>query len=65
MWGVSKDYDTIIAFRMSHSDDSGKHFSKPVTVATFDNKVDGQKVDIQERVDAGRASSQPAQRSCL
>ncbi|HEY3779479.1 MAG TPA: sialidase family protein [Fimbriimonadaceae bacterium] len=49
MWGVSKDYDTIEAFRLSYSDDKGRHFSKPTTVATFSDKVDGEKVDIQER----------------
>lgn len=49
MWATSKDYDTIENFRIAYSDDKGKNFSKPVTVASFDKTVDGEKVDVQER----------------
>ncbi len=49
MWATSEDYDTIENFRLAHSDDSGKRFSRPITVATFDKSVEGEKVDVQER----------------
>ncbi len=49
MWQVSTDYNTIDAFRLAYSDDEGKTFSIPQTLATFDKAVAGKPVDTQER----------------
>jgi hypothetical protein len=49
MWQVSTDYNTIDAYRTAYSDDDGKTFSDPITVAEFPKKVRGQDVDTQER----------------
>jgi len=49
MWATSTDYDTIDTFKLAYSDDNGKQFSKPLTVADFPKTVDGQKVYVQER----------------
>ena len=49
MWQVSTDYNTIDCYRTAYSDDEGKTFSEPVTVATFDKTVGGKPVDTQER----------------
>jgi hypothetical protein len=49
MWQVSTDYNTIDAYRTAYSDDDGKTFSEPVTVADFPKKVGDKDVDTQER----------------
>lgn len=49
MWQTSTDYNTIDAFRLAYSDDEGKTFSEPETLATFDKTLDGKTVDLQER----------------
>jgi hypothetical protein len=49
MWATSVDYDTVDSFKLSFTDNGGKSFSKPQTVANFPQTLDGEKVDVQER----------------
>lgn len=49
MWQVSTDYDSIDAYRTAYSDDEGKTFSEPITVAEFPKHLNDEVVDTQER----------------